>query len=62
VTISFNIDWHTAGSALEGVTSVVHGAPLKNGYYNLLSYLGLGLRVPAKYIFPFYRSYLTYVS
>jgi Cupin-like domain len=62
LTISFNIDWHTADSAREGVTSVLHGAPWKNGYYNLLSFLGVGLGVPPKLVFPFYKSYLNYVS
>jgi hypothetical protein len=62
LSMSFNIDWHTAGSSRRGMASVLRGAPLKNGYYNLISYLGLGLRIPAKYLFPLYRSYLTYVS
>lgn len=62
MTISFNIDWHTADSARDGVVSVLRGAPWKNGYYNLLSLLGVGVRVPARLIFPLYRSYLTYVS
>ncbi|WP_405059932.1 cupin-like domain-containing protein [Kribbella sp. NBC_01505] len=62
LTMSFNIDWHTAESARLGMASVFSGAPLQNGYYNLVSYLGLGLGVPAKYAFPFYKSYLTYVS
>jgi hypothetical protein len=61
-SISFNIDWHTADSARQGVASVLDGAPWKNGYYNLLSYLGLGLKVPERCVFPFYRSYLTYIS
>ncbi|WP_344350444.1 cupin-like domain-containing protein [Catellatospora coxensis] len=62
LTMSFNIDWHTPASARLGVASVLQGAPMKNAYYNLLSYVGLGLGVPDRYIFPFYRSYLTYVS
>ncbi len=62
LTISFNIDWHTSDSARDGVASVLRGAPLKNGYYNLLSLLGVGLGVPPKYVFPLYKSYLTYVS
>jgi hypothetical protein len=61
-SMSFNIDWHTASSALRGIKSVGDGAPLTNGYYNLLCFLGLGLRIPAKYILPFYSSYLSYVS
>jgi hypothetical protein len=59
---SFNIDWHTAESARRGIVSVLRGAPLKNGYYNLLSYLGLGLGVPERLVYRFYKSYLTYVS
>jgi hypothetical protein len=61
-SISFNIDWHTPGSALRGVTSVGRGAPVTNGYYNLLCFLGVGLRVPSRLLFPLYRSYLSYVS
>lgn len=62
MTISFNVDWHTTRSARSGLISVFRGAPAKNGYYNLLSLLGLGAHVPEPYIFPFYKSYLTYVS
>lgn len=62
MTVSFNIDWHTADSARAGMVSVAQGAPWKNGYYNALSWLGVGAGVPARYIFPFYKSYLTYVS
>ncbi|MFE7134554.1 cupin-like domain-containing protein [Streptomyces sp. NPDC057638] len=59
---SFNIDWHTADSAARGVLSVLRGAPVRNGYYNLVSLIGLGLGVPSRYLYPFYKSYLTYVS
>lgn len=62
MTISFNIDWHTPGSALSGLASVLQGAPLKNGYYNALSFAGVGMGIPSRYVFPFYKSYLTYVS
>ena len=62
LSMSFNIDWHTAHSALRGIASIGRGAPLTNGYYNLLCFLGVGLGVPAKLLFPFYRSYLSYVS
>jgi hypothetical protein len=61
-SISFNIDWHTGESAWRGVTSVLRGAPAKNGYYNFLLYLGVRFGVPEKFIFRFYKSYLTYVS
>lgn len=61
-SVSFNIDWHTPDSARDGVASVARGAPWKNGYYNLLSLLGVGLGVPPKLVFPLYKSYLTYVS
>ena len=62
MTMSFNIDWHTTRSALGGVVSVLHGAPLRNDYYNLLSLIGLGIGVPEACVFPFYKSYLTYIS
>lgn len=61
-SISFNIDWHTSKTAKKGMMTLFKGAPAKNVYYNFLSYLGLGLGVPQKYIFPFYKSYLNYVS
>ena len=61
-SISFNIDWHTAQTAREGMMTVFCGAPLKNGYYNLLSYLGVGLKIPSRLLFPYYKSYLNYVS
>jgi hypothetical protein len=61
-SISFNIDWHTARSACTGMMTVLRGAPMKNGYYNLLSFVGLGLKVPARCVFPYYKSYLNYVS
>ncbi|MGW4353720.1 cupin-like domain-containing protein [Nocardia sp. NPDC004582] len=62
MTIAFNIDWHTAQSARRGIGSVLRGAPMMNGYYNTLMYLGLGLGIPEKTIFRYYKSYLTYVS
>ncbi|MFK8103150.1 MAG: cupin-like domain-containing protein [Saprospiraceae bacterium] len=61
-SISFNIDWHTPQTAKKGVMSLFKGAPKQNVYYNFLSYLGLGLKVPSKHIFPYYKSYLNYVS
>lgn len=61
-SISFNIDWHTLSSARKGVLSLFEGAPKKNVYYNSLVLLGLGLKVPPRYIFPKYKSYLNYVS
>lgn len=61
-SISFNIDWHTPRSAQKGVFSLFEGAPRKNVYYNSLVLLGVGLKVPSNIIFPFYKSYLNYVS
>lgn len=61
-SISFNIDWHTTQTARQGMMTIFRGAPLKNGYYNLLSYLGVGLKIPSRVIFPYYKSYLNYVS
>lgn len=62
LSISFNIDWHTAETAQQGLMTIFKGAPWKNGYYNLLSLLGLRFEIPEKYIFPYYKSYLNYVS
>lgn len=61
-TISFNIDWHTRRSAVEGVKAGLEGMPLQNVYYNALIALGLVFGVPEDLIFPFYKSYLSYVS
>ncbi|NEP57980.1 MAG: cupin-like domain-containing protein [Symploca sp. SIO2G7] len=62
MSISFNIDWHTQKSSLNGLLSVFRGMPIKNVYYNFLLTMGLGLRIPQSIIFPFYKSYLNYVS
>jgi hypothetical protein len=61
-SISFNIDWHTPRTASRGVITIFKGAPLKNGYYNLLSFMGVGLKIPSKIILPYYKSYLNYIS
>ncbi len=61
-SISFNIDWHTPQSARKGVMTLFEGAPKKNIYYNFLCLLGLNFKVPSKYIFKYYKSYLNYVS
>ena len=61
-SVSFNIDWHTAKSAANGVVTKLKGAPWKNAYYNWLVFMGLSLKVPSKVIFPYYKSYLNYVS
>lgn len=61
-SVSFNIDWHTSKSAASGVFTKFKGAPWKNMYYNWLVFMGVGLKVPSKYIFPYYKSYLNYVS
>ena len=61
-SISFNIDWHTPQSARKGLVSFAKGAPLQNIYYNFLLSLGVCLHVPSRYIFPYYKSYLNYIS
>ncbi len=61
-SVSFNVDWHTRNTAIRGVMSGLKGAPLQNVYYNALIALGVGLGVPERLIFPFYRSYLNYIS
>jgi hypothetical protein len=60
--ISFNVDWHTKDSALQGVLAALRGMPLQNVYYNLIVALGLWCKVPARRLFPYYRSYLNYIS
>ena len=61
-SISFNIDWHTPRSVLRGLLSGLRGAPRENVFYNLLVTLGVCFRVPSAWLFPFYRSYLSYLS
>lgn len=61
-SISFNIDWHTRRSVTTGLFSGFKGAPSANVYYNFMVALGLYLGVPSRMIFPFYKSYLNYVS
>ncbi len=61
-SISFNIDWHTPKSARQGVLTKFKGAPWQNIYYNWLIFMGVSLKVPSKYIFSYYKSYLNYVS
>lgn len=61
-SISFNIDWHTPSSAVQGVMAGLRGMPRENIYYNSLVCLGLFCKLPSRLIFPFYKSYLNYVS
>lgn len=60
--MSFNVDWHTKNSAVRGVLALTQGMPLKNVYYNALIAFGLWTGAPRDRIFPYYRSYLNYVS
>jgi hypothetical protein len=60
--ISFNVDWHTSGSALKGVLALLRGMPLQNVYYNAVIALGLCTGISARRLLPWYRSYLNYVS
>ena len=61
-TISFNVDWHTKQSVASSFTGVYQGMPNKNVTYNFLIALGLIFQIHPKVIFPFYKSYLNYVS
>lgn len=62
MSISFNIDWHTKKSALNGIVASLKGMPTKNVYYNFLITMGLRFNLPPQIIFLFYKSYLNYVS
>ncbi len=62
MAISFNIDWHTKKSSLNGIAASLKGMPAKNVYYNFLLTMGLVFKVPSPIILPFYKSYLNYVS
>ncbi len=61
-SISFNIDWHTKDSVVDGLYGTLQGAPMKNAYYNFLLLLGVRLGIPSKRILPFYKTYLNYIS
>lgn len=61
-SISFNIDWHTPKSVLGGAFSVFEGAPRENFKYNMLLLLALWLKLPDRYFFSYYKSYLNYIS
>ncbi|WP_330083593.1 cupin-like domain-containing protein [Methylocystis iwaonis] len=60
--MSLNVDWHTKSSAARGVLALTQGMPLKNVYYNALIAFGLWTGAGRDRIFPYYRSYLNYVS
>jgi ribosomal protein L16 Arg81 hydroxylase len=62
MSISFNIDWHTKQSVLNSLASISKGMPAKNLAYNFLIALGLILKIHPSIIFPFYKSYLNYIS
>ncbi len=60
--ISFNVDFHTTKSLLLSLSSSAKGMPRENMYYNFISFLGVTLRLPRKFLFERYKSYLSYVS
>lgn len=60
--VSFNVDWHTRDSSMRGVLALARGMPLKNVYYNAVIALGMWFGIPAETLFPYYRSYLNYIS
>ncbi|PWB83435.1 MAG: transcription factor jumonji [Methylocystaceae bacterium] len=60
--LSFNVDWHTKESALRGALAFARGMPMKNVYYNSVIAFGMWTGVAARVLFPYYRSYLDYVS
>ncbi len=62
VSISFNIDFHTRKSALNGLLAIFRGMPRTSAYYNLLCTLGVVCGVPPNLIFRLYKPYLSYVS
>jgi len=61
-SMSFNVDWHTRASAIQGMLALRRGMPLKNVYYNAVIALGQCAGQPAGRVLPWYRSYLNYVS
>jgi Cupin-like domain len=61
-SVSFNIDWHDARSALSGLAAVRHHMPPQNLRYNTLLALGVLGRVPLRVLMPALKSYFAYVS
>lgn len=61
-SISFNIDWHSPRSVLKGMFSRLQGSPGENLQYNFLMFMAICCKVPEKYIWPYYKSYLNYIS
>jgi hypothetical protein len=61
-SMSFNVDWHTRDSAVDGVLAALRGMPLRNVYYNLVVAFGLWTGVSSRSLMPFYKNYLSYVS
>lgn len=61
-SISFNIDFHTKRSLMRSFRGIFKGMPLQNIYYNAICALGIIGKVPSKYLFKYYKSYLNYVS
>ncbi|UAA39977.1 cupin-like domain-containing protein [Paraneptunicella aestuarii] len=60
--ISFNIDFHTPESVMDSFRYIRKGMPKKVVYYNLVSALGVIAGLPSRWVFPFYKSYLNFVS
>lgn len=60
--ISFNIDFHTHRSLMESALKSFRGMPFQNLYYNAICALGIIAKVPSKYVFRYYKSYLNYIS
>jgi len=61
-SMSFNVDWHTRGSAIQGMLALRRGMPIKNVYYNAVIVVGQCTGQPVCRVLPWYRSYLNYVS
>jgi hypothetical protein len=61
-SMSFNVDWHTRGSAIHGMLALGRGMPIKNVYYNTVIALGQCAGQSAGRVLPWYRSYLNHVS
>lgn len=61
-SISFNIDFHTRNTLLRSFKKSFKGMPLQNSYYNSVCALGIIGKIPSKYLFKYYRSYLNYIS
>lgn len=60
--VSFNIDFHTPNSVFNSFRFANQGMPREVLFYNFLSFLGVTLKLPERFLFRYYKTYLNYIS